>query len=66
MGRAGDVLSGPDTWGAVEAVASGPAFGMGGAGDADRGVEAGTGVLGGYGVLFGSAMFASAGEVSNW
>lgn len=45
IGRAGVVLSAPDTWGTVEAV--GLAFGMGGAGDAERGVEAGTGVLGG-------------------
>ena len=47
MGRAGFVLSEPDTWGAVEVFASGLAFGMGGAGDVDRGVEAGTGVPGG-------------------
>jgi hypothetical protein len=41
----------------VEAAASGLKLGMGGAGDEDRGVEAGTGVLGGYGVFVGSAMF---------
>ena len=31
-------------------------FGIGGAGDAERGVDAGTGVLGGIGVFVGSAI----------
>lgn len=38
--------------------ASGVRLGTGGAGEDDRGVEAGTGVLGGYGVFVGSAMLA--------
>jgi hypothetical protein len=42
----------------VVVVASGVRLGMGGAGDEDRGVDAGTGVLGGYGVFVGSAMLA--------
>ena len=40
----------------VNMVAFGVRLGTGGAGDMDRGVDAGTGVLGGIGVLVGSAM----------
>ena len=36
--------------------ALGVEFGSGGVGDDDRGVDAGTGVLGGIGVFVGSAM----------
>jgi len=37
-------------------VAFGVRLGTGGAGEVDRGVEAGTGVLGGMGVFVGSAI----------
>ena len=42
--------------GIVAVVAFGVRLGMGRTGEADRGVDAGTGVLGGIGVFVGSAM----------
>jgi hypothetical protein len=41
-------------------VASGVKLEMGGAGDVERGVDAGTGVLGGIGVFVGSAIVMTA------
>jgi hypothetical protein len=57
MGRGGGALvAHVRRKGIAVAAASGLKLGMGGAGDEDRGVDAGTGVLGGYGVFVGSAM----------
>jgi len=56
MGRAGAGPPGGVGRDMVAMVASGVRLGTGGAGDAERGVDAGTGVLGGIGVFVGSAM----------
>lgn len=55
-GRDGGALVGAGRREIVVIVALGVRLGIGGAGDEDRGVDAGTGVLGGYGVFVGSAM----------
>jgi hypothetical protein len=46
----------------ADMVAFGNRLGTGGAGDIDRGVDAGTGVLGGIGVFAGSAIVATWGN----
>lgn len=57
MGRFGEAVDvGGCLSGTVVIVAFGVRLGTGGAGEVDRGVEAGTGVLGGMGVFVGSAI----------